>query len=71
MEPKFFNMAGPIQSDIHYSIDPLMRIDTNEIMMLVRQKKYFALHAPFSLLKIQKQVLLFCKLPLSLRLFMV
>lgn len=46
MEPRFFNTAGPIKSDIHYNIDPLTRIDTDEIMMLVRQQKYFVLHAP-------------------------
>ena len=24
--PKFFNTAGPIQSDIHYNVDPFQRI---------------------------------------------
>lgn len=51
MEPKFFNTAGPIQSDIHYNIDPLIHIDTDEIMMLVRQRKYFVLRAPQLLLQ--------------------
>lgn len=44
--PKFFNTAGPIKPDIHYNIDPLTRIDTEEVMSLVRQEKYFVLHAP-------------------------
>lgn len=29
--PKFFNTAGPIQPDIHYNIDPLTRIDLEEL----------------------------------------
>lgn len=43
---KFFNTAGPIKSDIHYNVDPLARIDTDEIEDLIRQQKYFILHAP-------------------------
>lgn len=43
---KFFNTAGPIKQDIHYNVDPLTRIDTNEIELLIRQRKYFILHAP-------------------------
>lgn len=46
MVQRFFNTAGPIMRDIHYNISPLMRIDTDEIMMLIRQRKYFVLHAP-------------------------
>ena len=30
----------------HYCIQPLRRVDTDEILMLIRQKKYFVLHAP-------------------------
>ena len=44
--PKFFNTAGPIQPDIHYNVDPLKRIDLDEIMDLIEQRKYFILHAP-------------------------
>ena len=43
---KFFNTAGPNQSDIHYEVDPLSRFDLDEVMMLIRQRKYFVLHAP-------------------------
>ncbi len=43
---KFFNTAGPIQRDIHYNVDPLSRIDLEEIEHLIRQRKYFILHAP-------------------------
>ena len=43
---KFFNTAGPIQQDIHYCVDPLSRIELDEIEMLFMQRKYFVLHAP-------------------------
>ena len=43
---KFFNTAGPNQPDIHYTIDPLSRINMQEIEMLLAQRKYFVLHAP-------------------------
>lgn len=43
---KFFNTAGPNQSDIHYEVDPLSRFDLDDVMMLIRQRKYFVLHAP-------------------------
>ena len=44
--PKFFNTAGPIQPDIHYQVEPLSRIDLEEIEQLIYQRKYFILHAP-------------------------
>lgn len=44
--PRFFNTAGPIKADIHYNVDPLKRIDLEEIMGLIQQQKYFILHAP-------------------------
>lgn len=44
--PKFFNTAGPIQSDIHYNINPLQRIRLDELEQLITQRKYFILHAP-------------------------
>ncbi|MDE6349105.1 MAG: ATP-binding protein [Bacteroides sp.] len=44
--PKFFNTAGPIQPDIHYNVDPLARIELDEIEQLIYQRKYFVLHAP-------------------------
>ncbi|MDR0988503.1 MAG: AAA-like domain-containing protein, partial [Prevotellaceae bacterium] len=46
MVPKFFNTAGPIQPDIHYNVDPLMRFNLEEILSLIDQRKYFVLHAP-------------------------
>lgn len=44
--PKFFNTAGPIQADIHYNVEPLSRIDLDELEQLIYQRKYFILHAP-------------------------
>ena len=43
---KFFNTAGPVVEEDHYMLDPLARIDLDELMMLIQQKKYFILHAP-------------------------
>ena len=43
---RFFNTAGPQKPDIHYTIDPLSRFDLDDVLMLVRQQKYFVLHAP-------------------------
>ena len=43
---RFFNTAGPQQPDIHYTIDPLTRFDLDDVLMLIRQRKYFVLHAP-------------------------
>ena len=43
---RFFNTAGPQQSDIHYTIDPLNRFNLDDVMMLIHQRKYFVLHAP-------------------------
>ena len=41
-----FNTAGPVDSTDHYLIPPLSRLDLNEVLGLVRDKKYFVLHAP-------------------------
>ena len=43
---RFFNTAGPQKPDMHYTIDPLSRFDLNDVLMLIRQQKYFVLHAP-------------------------
>ena len=43
---RFFNTAGPQQPDIHYTIDPLSRFELDDVLMLIRQRKYFVLHAP-------------------------
>ena len=41
-----FNTTGPIDPQDHYHIPPLERIDLDEMLGLVRDKKYFVLHAP-------------------------
>ena len=43
---KFFNTAGPVNRDSHYKIDPLSRWDMEELLSLIKQEKYFILHAP-------------------------
>ena len=41
-----FNTAGPVKPDKHYCIPPLGRIDLDEVLRLVRDERYFVLHAP-------------------------
>lgn len=43
---RFFNTAGPMIQKDHYCIDPLSRIDWEDIQKLIRDKRYFALRAP-------------------------
>ena len=43
---KFFNTAGPVIKENNYMIDPLKRINKDEIMKLIDNWKYFILHAP-------------------------
>ena len=43
---RFFNTAGPMIPDDHYCIDPLTRVDWEDILRLIRGKRYFVLHAP-------------------------
>ena len=42
---RFFNTAGPQTPDA-YTIDPLSRIDLEDVLTLIRQQRYFVLHAP-------------------------
>ncbi|WP_133511795.1 AAA family ATPase [Candidatus Thiosymbion oneisti] len=43
---KTFNTAGPTRPDEHYRVPPLSRWDMDEIRRLIREKRYFVLHAP-------------------------
>ena len=43
---RFFNTAGPNMPELHYCIPALERLDLDEVLRLVRDKKYFMLHAP-------------------------
>ena len=42
---RFFNTEGPIRPDRHYHIPPLDRVDLDELLRLVRDERYFVLHA--------------------------
>lgn len=44
--PRFFNNAGPNKPNLHYTIDPLTRVDWPEVHHLISQQRYFVLHAP-------------------------
>ena len=43
---RFFNTSGPVVAADHYRIPPLARVDLDEVCRLVRNKRYFVLHAP-------------------------
>ena len=43
---RFFNTAGPNVPEDSYTLDPLKRFDLEDILVLIRQKRYFVLHAP-------------------------
>ncbi len=43
---RFFNTEGPVHLDEHYAIQPLKRVDIDELLGLIRAKRYFVLHAP-------------------------
>ena len=43
---KHFNNAGPSVAGMHFMIDPLHRIDIENIESLIDQQRYFVLHAP-------------------------
>jgi hypothetical protein len=41
-----FNTAGPCVVGKHYVIDPLRRLDADEVVRLIDAERYFVLHAP-------------------------
>ena len=41
-----FNTTGPVVAADHYCTPPLERIDLDTVLGLIRDKKYFVLHAP-------------------------
>ena len=43
---RFFNTTGPIRAAKHYCIPPLDRLNLTEVLRLIRDEKYFVLHAP-------------------------
>ena len=43
---RFFNTAGPINTEDHYYVPLLERLSLDDVLLLMEQKKYFLLHAP-------------------------
>ena len=43
---RFFNTTGPVVAADHYCIPPLHRVNLEEVLTLIREKRYFVLHAP-------------------------
>ncbi len=43
---RFFNTAGPIKPESNFHIPPLERINQEAMLELIRQERYFVLHAP-------------------------
>ncbi len=43
---RFFTTEGPVNSQKHYCLSPLERLNLPEIMDLIGSEKYFLLHAP-------------------------
>lgn len=41
-----FNTEGPVVPQEHYCIPPLDRMELARVLQLIREKRYFALHAP-------------------------
>ncbi len=44
--PRFFCTAGTIDQEIHYFVEPLSRLNLDEIRSLIDRRSYFVLHAP-------------------------
>jgi hypothetical protein len=42
--PRWFNVAGPCQADIHYMLPPTQRLP--DLARLIEQRSYFVVHAP-------------------------
>lgn len=42
---RFFYTVGPVDAELHYQIPPLTRLDLDSLLMLIRQRKHFVLHA--------------------------
>ena len=43
---RFFNTAGPSVAGKHYLVDPLARLDLEEVRAMIDQQPSFVLHAP-------------------------
>lgn len=43
---RFFNTTGPVVAADHYHVPPLERLRLGHVLTLIRDKRYFVLHAP-------------------------
>ena len=43
---RFFNTTGPVRPAEHYCIPPLDRLDLHNVLSMIRNERYFVLHAP-------------------------
>ena len=43
---RFFNTTGPVALAKHYNVPPLERLRLGQVLTLVREERYFVLHAP-------------------------
>ena len=43
---RFFNTEGPVRLDDHYAIQPLDRVNVDDLLDLIRAERYFVLRAP-------------------------
>jgi hypothetical protein len=43
---RIFNIAGPSKPELNYQIDPLKRLDWEDLQQLMATQRYFVLHAP-------------------------
>lgn len=46
MTTREFNTAGPSVAGKNYCLDPLVRINLDELRSLIEAERYFVLHAP-------------------------
>lgn len=46
MPARFFNTAGPTVPGKHYAVEPLSRLDVEQVEALIEAERYFVLHAP-------------------------
>ncbi len=43
---RYFNKEGPIVRSRHYCIEPLSRLDVDDVLGMIADQRYFVLHAP-------------------------
>ena len=43
---RYFNTEGPVESDQHYCIPPMERVESDEIVRRIERRNYFVFHGP-------------------------